>query len=112
MRRWAIGARWCSKAVWPSCGANRLNAGLFMRTVDFRAVGGFPDQVFMEDYELVRLMAQKGAVRIVPPQVRTSPRRWQAKGAVGTTLLNQWFVLNYAVLGLDARTIHTWYYGT
>eukprot|EP00127_Corallochytrium_limacisporum_P000495 Clim_evm24s14 gene=Clim_evmTU24s14 len=84
---------------------------IFARALAFRKVGGFPSQIFMEDYEFVRqLVAAGGELVLIPQPVLTSPRRWLHNGPAWNTFLNQIFVICYSILGFDAQTIHKWYY--
>jgi hypothetical protein len=76
----------------------------------FDRVGGFPDQPIMEDYAWVRRLQRLGRVAIAPAAAVTSGRRWQRRGAVGTTLLNQLIVLGYR-LGVSPARLARWYRG-
>lgn len=62
---------------------------LFMYRNTFHRVGGFPDQMILEDVELVCRLKQIGKIRLAPAAVTTSNRRWQRYGLLQTTLLNQ-----------------------
>ncbi len=84
--------------------------GLFVSRTVFDRVGGFPDQPFMEDYEFVRRLQHLGGIAIAPAFAVTSGRRWQRRGAVGTTLLNQLIVLGYR-LGVSPARLARWYRG-
>jgi rSAM/selenodomain-associated transferase 2 len=84
--------------------------GLFVSRVLFDRVGGFPDQPIMEDYEFVQRIQRLGRVAIAPAAAVTSGRRWQRRGAVGTTLVNQLIVLGYR-LGVSPARLARWYRG-
>ena len=84
--------------------------GLFISRAMFDRVGGFPDQPIMEDYAWVRRLQRLGRVAIAPAAAVTSGRRWQRRGAVGTTLLNQLIVLGYR-LGVSPARLARWYRG-
>lgn len=81
---------------------------IFLSTVLFKKIGGFPDQPIMEDFVLVRRIARQGRIAILPCSATTSARRWQALGLVRTTLLNQIIVLAY-LYGISPQTLAGWY---
>ena len=82
---------------------------LFMTTPVFQAVGGFPLQPIMEDYELLRRLNQcQYSILILPAAVLTSGRRWQRLGLVKTTVLNQLIILGYH-LGVSPTRLAQWY---
>ena len=62
--------------------------GLFMRRADFYKVGGFPEMPIAEDLFLVRKMARKGRIALVPAAAVTSGRRWERLGPMRTTLID------------------------
>lgn len=68
---------------------------IFTRKEIFKRVGGFPDQPFLEDLELVRRLKRAGRIRIARSYVSTSERRWQRLGPFRTTLLNQIILIAY-----------------
>ena len=70
---------------------------LFTRASLFREMGGFPDLPVMEDFSLVRRIKKRGQIRIVAEEVKTSARRWQAKGVIQTTLINQMMVIGFLI---------------
>jgi rSAM/selenodomain-associated transferase 2 len=61
---------------------------MFLRTVDFHAVGGFPAIPLMEDLALSRRLRARGRVRVVPARVRVSGRRFLERPVFYTTLVN------------------------
>lgn len=61
---------------------------LFFRKALFDSVGGFPKVPISEDLLLVKRLAKKGKVRLVPAPVITSGRRWQTLGVLRTSLIN------------------------
>ncbi len=81
---------------------------IFLRAEQFHAIGGFPQQPIMEDYELIRRVRQHGTVAIVPQPVLTSARRWQTLGVLQTTLINQSIILAYR-LGVSPDRLVKWY---
>lgn len=62
--------------------------GLFLRTRDFHQLGGFPEIPVMEDLYLVREARRRGRVAILDRDLSTSPRRWQERGFLRTSLRN------------------------
>lgn len=81
---------------------------IFLRTQQFRALGGFPKLPIMEDFELVRQLQRQGNIRIVPHAALTSGRRWQKLGVWKTTLINQIIILGY-FLGVPPTQLAQWY---
>jgi rSAM/selenodomain-associated transferase 2 len=61
---------------------------LFVRAEVFRQIGGFPDQPLLEDLELGRRLWQVGRIRTVPASVQVSGRRFHARPAYYTFLVN------------------------
>ena len=61
---------------------------LFVRRRDFEAVGGYPEQPLMEDWDLVRRMRRRGRLAILPQAAVTSARRWHAHGPWRNSLRN------------------------
>jgi rSAM/selenodomain-associated transferase 2 len=61
---------------------------MFVRTADFQAVGGYPEQPLMEDLELARRLRRRGAIRIVPARVRVSGRRFLSRPVFYTVAVN------------------------
>jgi len=84
--------------------------GLFTRQESFAAVGGFPDQEIMEDFELVRRLKKLGRIAVLDLPVRTSARRWQRLGVARTTLINQLVFFGY-FLGIAPARLAGWYRG-
>ena len=68
---------------------------IFIAWEQFDRLGGFPDLPIMEDFLFVRKAKGLGAIRILPQCVTTSARRWQRKGIVRTTLINQLVILGF-----------------
>ena len=82
--------------------------GIFLRTEVFRALGGFPDMVLMEDFVLVQRLRKRGKVTMAPVAVKTSARRWRELGILKTTLINQAVLLAY-FLGSNPERLARWY---
>jgi hypothetical protein len=81
---------------------------LFMTAETFGAVGGFPVQPIMEDFELIRRLRRRGKIALAPGMVRTSPRRWHNMGVLRTWLINQRIVSAY-LAGVSPHRLAAWY---
>lgn len=81
---------------------------LMVKAELFYQLGGFKKLDIMEDYEFVRRVQRHGRLLQMPCAVTTSARRWQKKGIMRTTLVNQLCLLAYH-LGVPNRTIAKWY---
>lgn len=67
---------------------------LFVTRRAFEAVGGFPDQLLMEDIELSKRLLARSRPICLAERVATSGRRWEAYGVWRTILLMwrlRWF---------------------
>lgn len=84
--------------------------GLFVSRTVFERVCGFPDQPLMEDYAFVRRLQRLGTIAIAPAGAVTAGRRWQRRGAIRTTLLNQLIICGYR-LGVSPVRLARWYRG-
>jgi len=82
---------------------------IFLRKETFFKAGGFPDQMFLEDIELIRRLKKLGKIRLAPAAVTTSSRRWQRFGLARTTLMNQLVLAGY-LLGMDHDSLGRFYY--
>ncbi|MEH1817718.1 MAG: TIGR04283 family arsenosugar biosynthesis glycosyltransferase [Nostoc sp.] len=81
---------------------------IFLTKEVFQQIGGFPELVIMEDFELMRRLKRIGRIVIIPTPVVTSARRWLQKGVFKTTLLNQIVITAY-LLGVSPERIRRWY---
>ena len=72
------------------------------------AFPGFPDFPIMEDYALAMRMRPRAAV--IPLRVRTSGRRFLAKGVIRTSIVN-WTVIAAYHLGVSPERLARWYRG-
>lgn len=61
---------------------------LFVRTADYRSIGGFSALPMMEDLEFVRSARRLGRVRTLRSAVVVSPRSWRTHGVLRFTLCN------------------------
>ncbi|MCW8129200.1 MAG: TIGR04283 family arsenosugar biosynthesis glycosyltransferase [Planctomycetota bacterium] len=80
---------------------------LFVRAETFRAMGGFPEQCVMEDYEFVRRLKARGPLALAPVCAVTSARAWQRHGVLGYAALNWTSVAAYR-LGVSPGRIAAW----
>jgi hypothetical protein len=59
-------------------------------------IGGFPPFPIMEDIAFVRRLRRAGRLALLPVRAFTSPRRWERRGMVATTVRNLWLLGLYA----------------
>ncbi len=83
---------------------------LFIRRDLFERLGGFPGYPLLEDLEFVLQVSRRRQVAISPLRNACSPRRWDTRGIVATTLRNQQILLAYS-LGVSPATLAAWYHG-
>lgn len=83
---------------------------LFWRKDVFDALGGFPQQLFMEDYDLVLRSRAAGKVALLDSKVITSSRRWKMNGVFGNTFTNQLVIFGRGI-GVPLPRLAQWYYG-
>ena len=69
--------------------------GIFCRREPFIAAGGFPDVPLMEDAEFCRALKRHGRMHQVRDEIQTSPRRYEQRGPVRTTLFYLLILLLY-----------------
>jgi len=84
--------------------------GIFISADLFRALGGYDDVPILEDVRLVRRIKQHGRLSVVPAAVRTSGRRWKARGVVKPTMINM-IVLVGSALGVPLTTLARFRHG-
>jgi rSAM/selenodomain-associated transferase 2/rSAM/selenodomain-associated transferase 1 len=70
---------------------------LFLRKTVFEKAGGFPDVPIGEDFFLVRHMRRQGRITIARAPATTSGRRWERKGLLRTTWINQMILAGLAL---------------
>jgi uncharacterized protein len=110
-----IQASWARLVAWGANWRSRLlslpygDQGLLIRKADFDVLGGFQTLPIMEDYDLVRRARRLGRVLLSRwgPAV-TSARRWQQRGILRTTAINQAMLLGHAI-GLDPERLARFY---
>lgn len=72
------------------------------------AFPGYPEMPIMEDYALAMRMRDRAA--ILPLKVRTSGRRFLAKGVIRTSIVN-WTIITAYHLGVSPERLARWYRG-
>ncbi len=83
---------------------NRLGVGpfgdqaIFVRRDAFEAVGGFREDGFLADLQLVRAVRRRGGFSILPECVSASTRRWERVGVL-RTLADHWWLTALFVCG-------------
>ncbi len=103
LRSIEAGANWRSRRLGMPYG----DQALFVSRAQFEAVGGFPEQPIMEDYEILRRLKRRCRIAIAPAAVLTSARRWLANGIWCTTLTHQLLILGYH-LGVAPARLARW----
>lgn len=81
---------------------------LFVRRGVLEAMGGVPQVPFMEDLDLVRGIRRSGRLALLPEAVRTSPRRYEARGFARTIFRNLVALVAWR-LGVDRERLAAWY---
>jgi len=81
---------------------------IFVRTKTFSEMGGFADMPIMEDYEIMRRLRGYGRIITLREKAQTSGRRWQERGWLSTTVINQLVVAGYH-LGVPLERLERWY---
>lgn len=76
--------------------------GIFVRTAVFRRLGGYRDVPLMEDLDLTRRLKREGRAVLVRAALRTSGRRFIARGPWRTFFFIVWLLL-LETLRLDAQ---------
>lgn len=76
--------------------------GIFVRTTVFRRLGGYRDVALMEDLDLTRRLKREGRTVLVRTPLRTSGRRFIARGPWRTFFFIVWLLL-LETLGLDPQ---------
>ncbi|MCH6563463.1 MAG: TIGR04283 family arsenosugar biosynthesis glycosyltransferase [Deltaproteobacteria bacterium] len=108
-RRWVY--RFLELGAWLRARLGGLPYGdqaLFVRRALLDAQGGIPLVPIFEDLDLARLIRRNGRMALLSARVRTSPRRYEARGALRTWLRNTVALAAYG-LGLDRERVARWY---
>ncbi len=78
--------------------------GIFVRREAFHAVQGFPNEPLMEDVAMVRSLAARGRLVVLPGPILVDARRWREHGVIRQTLRN-WSLLAAYFAGVSPRTL-------
>lgn len=91
--------RWIEAGVGLRCRLLGLPYGdqaIFARREAYRRAGGFAPMAVFEDVDFVRRLRRAGRLAFPAVRALTSPRRWEKRGVLGTTLCNWWLIGLYA----------------
>jgi rSAM/selenodomain-associated transferase 2 len=80
---------------WDSLLTSYGDQGIVIRRSLFAELGGFPDWPLFEDVRLFELARARTTVHVLPAEVVTSARRFQANGALPQLLHDIWLWLQY-----------------
>lgn len=83
----------------------------FIRASFFKELGGYLPIPLMEDFEFIKRAKKKGDLIISDKYVITSGRRWEKKGILRTTLLNQFSMFAFSMGLLSPERLAELYYG-
>ena len=81
---------------------------IFVTRELFNQVGGFPEEVFLEDVLLMQRLRRCSWPVLLPGPVHVSPRRWEQRGVLRQTFRN-WIILAAHSLGASPRQLAEWY---
>lgn len=94
---------------------NRIPYGdqaIFIRKSYFEKIGRFKEIPLIEDVDLMRrIKKDRRKICILKDRVSTSPRRWEEKGIIRTTITNQVLLALY-YLGVSPERLARYYYGS
>ncbi len=76
--------------------------GIFVRAVEFRALGGYRSLRLMEDLDFAQRLKRRGRSVLIHAPMVTSGRRFLARGPWRTFLFIVWLLLRWT-LGLDTE---------
>ena len=80
----------------------------FVRSINFKAIGGFPDQPLMEDLEIITRLRKIGKVVLLPQYVTTSARRHEKIGLIRSVLF-MWYLRTLYKFGTSPTKLHRMY---
>lgn len=84
--------------------------GLFMEKRMFDEIGGFLDIPILEDFEILRRLKKRGAIKILKNiPITTSSRRWRRLGVLKTTFINQCMILGFC-MGISPYKLYDFYH--
>jgi len=82
--------------------------GIFVRRDVFERMNGFAEYPLMEDMDFCRRLKREGAIRILPPRIDTSVRRWLDEGIL-KNLVRNWLLQLLWQFGVSPHTLARWY---
>ena len=80
------------------------DSGIFLTRTDFEKIGGFPEVPILEEMEFSKGLRQLGKTTLLTPYIHISPRRWEARGILRTTL-NNWLITLLYFLGVSPEKL-------
>ena len=80
----------------------------FVRSISFKAIGGFPDQPLMEDLEIITRLRKIGKVVLLPQYVTTSARRHEKIGLIRSVLF-MWYLRTLYKFGTSPTKLQRMY---
>lgn len=80
------------------------DSGIFLARTDFEKIGGFPDVPIMEEMEFSKGLRRLGKTTLLTPYIHISPRRWEVRGIVRTTL-NNWLITLLYFFGVSPEKL-------
>ncbi len=92
-----------------SFGALYGDQSIFVRRMQFDALGGFRALPLMEDVDFTLRLRRAGRVVLLDPPIASSPRKHLAQGPWRTTATNAALLALYH-LGVSPARLHAWYY--
>ncbi len=104
--RWAERVeRWHCRAFGTLYG----DQSVFVRAGVFQALGGFAETPLMEDVDFSRRLRRRGAIAVLDPPMRSSPRKHLEEGPWRTTARNALLLALFRA-GVPPEKLHAWYY--
>ncbi|MDH5637289.1 MAG: TIGR04283 family arsenosugar biosynthesis glycosyltransferase [Nitrospinota bacterium] len=81
---------------------------IFITRAVFQKIGGYEEVPILEDVRLIEEAARIGKIVILPVHAATSPRRWEERGIVATTL-RHWGIMIAYKMGASPRRLARWF---
>ncbi len=102
---------WCASLKHRMTRVPYGDQAIFTRSDFFRAIGGYREAPLFEDVELMkRIKKLKKKITIIRYRTRTSPRKWEKEGVLYTILRN-WTLQVFYLLGASPEFLVKYYYG-
>ena len=84
--------------------------GIFVHRELLHEIGGFPEQMLMEDIELSKRLRKKAKPMRIRVPLATSARKWKVEG-IASTIVRMWSFRFRYFLGADPNDLYGKYYG-